>query len=42
MALLSFVDVGISGIAAAIPKNIIKNYENTFLQECFEKQIIDS
>ncbi|MDD2798953.1 MAG: ketoacyl-ACP synthase III [Bacteroidales bacterium] len=29
MAQLSFSDVGISGIAAAVPKNTIKNYEYT-------------
>jgi 3-oxoacyl-[acyl-carrier-protein] synthase-3 len=29
MAQLSFTNVGISGLAAAVPRNVIKNYEYT-------------
>ncbi len=37
MALLKFDNIGISGIAAAVPANIINNYEYT---EFFEKDIV--
>ncbi len=29
MAYLSYTNVGVTGIAAAVPKNIINNYEYT-------------